>query len=549
MKRSLLLVACGLIAGFVCADEIEFQLLPNECWWGGHTFCGREMPYSAEKNYAATLIGDNQRNQAAGLLLSSKGRWLWNDEPFAFSFSNGVFRAKDTGRGKFLTGTAADKTLRGAFREASAKFFPADGKMPDEILFTAPQWNTWVELIYNQNQRDVLAYAEAIVKNGFKPGVIMVDDTWQHDYGVWDFNFKRFPDPKGMCEKLHAMGFKIMLWVCPYVSLDTWEIREELITRNDCGYLRDRAGNPLIFLWWNGRSACIDFTSPLGKKWFAEKLSFLQKEYGVDGFKLDAGDMTAYPAKFKAHTPEGSSAHGQSKAYGEVGLEFPLNEYRAIWQLAGRPLAQRLHDKANGWEDVRQCVADILACGVMGYAFCCPDMIGGGLWTDFRGDAIKNLDFKAIVRSAQLHALMPMMQFSANPWRIMTKPEDKKYLDAISKAAKIREKFSDKILALAKASAKTGEPIAAHMDYMFPGNGFERVRDQWALGPDMIVAPLVTPDDAREVVLPPGTWRDDLGVEHKGPARLKLTAVPLDRLPFYELCTPGLSRTGKGNKK
>ena len=221
----------SMAAAIAVAGEMSMELLDGECWWGGHSFKGRSMPYSSARPFSDTLIDNNSCNQTSGLLLSSKGRWIWNDEPFAFSFSNGVFKAKDNGRGVFVSGCAAEKTLRGAFRDASAKFFPADGKMPDPLLFTAPQWNTWVELTYNQNQRDVLAYAESIVKNGFKPGVLMVDDTWQHAYGVWDFNFKRFPDPKSMCDKLHKMGFKLMLWVCPYVGLDTWEVREELWTR------------------------------------------------------------------------------------------------------------------------------------------------------------------------------------------------------------------------------------------------------------------------------------------------------------------------------
>ena len=503
-----------------CADVFEDRLLPGEFWWGGHTFKGQFMPYCAETPFRDTLIDNNECNQTAGLLLSSKGRWIWNDEPFSFSFSNGVVRARDNGRGRFISGTAEDKTLRGAFKEVSRRFFPADGRMPDELLFTAPQWNTWVELTYNQNQRDILAYAESIVRNGFRPGVLMVDDT--------------FPDPKAMCDKLHAMGFKLMLWVCPYVGLDTWEVRQELNGKNGSGCILDENGKTAVFNWWNGKSACVDFTSPLGKEWFAGKLSFLQKEYGVDGFKFDAGDMSAYAFKFKAYTPEGSTSHGQSKAYGEIGLRFPLNEYRTVWQLAGRPLAQRLQDKGNGWSDLKQCVTDILACGIMGYSFCCPDMIGGGQWTIFHGDAVKNVNFKVIARSAQMQALMPMMQFSLNPWRVMVKPEDRKYLDAISRAAKIRARFADRILALAKASAITGEPIAAHMEYAFPGGGFERINDQWVLGGDLIVAPVLSEDDSRTVTLPGGKWRDDLGVEHTGPAKIELKKVALDRLPYYE---------------
>jgi alpha-glucosidase len=161
-------------------------------------------------------------------------------------------------------------------------------------------------------------------------------------------------------------------------------------------------------------------------------------------------------------------------------------------------------------------------------------MIGGGQWTIFHGEAVKNVNFKVVSRSAQMQALMPMMQFSLNPWRVMTKPEDRPYLDAISKAGRIRAKYAAKILGLARAAARTGEPIAAHMAYAFPSGGFETVNDQWVLGGDLIVAPVLSQDDARTVVLPSGVWRDDLGVTHEGPARLCLEEVPLDRLPHYE---------------
>ena len=72
------------------------------------------------------------------------------------------------------------------------------------------------------------------------------------------------------------------------------------------------------------------------------------------------------------------------------------------------------------------------------------------------------------------------------------------------------------------------------MEYAFPGNGFERIADQWVLGGELIVAPVLSEDDSRTVVLPSGVWRDDQGVEHTGPATLELKGVALDRLPYYE---------------
>ena len=54
------------------------------------------------------------------------------------------------------------------------------------------------------------------------------------------------------------------------------------------------------------------------------------------------------------------------------------------------------------------------------------------------------------------------------------------------------------------------------------------------LGDRWLVAPVMTPDDAKTVELPVGKWRDDLGEEHLGPKTIKLKNVPLDRLPRYE---------------
>jgi alpha-glucosidase len=49
----------------------------------------------------------------------------------------------------------------------------------------------------------------------------MIDDNWQEDYGKWEFSSRRFKDPKGMIDKLHGMGFKVMLWICPFISPDS----------------------------------------------------------------------------------------------------------------------------------------------------------------------------------------------------------------------------------------------------------------------------------------------------------------------------------------
>src|SRR5690606_2950018 len=131
--------------------------------------------------------------------------------------------------------------------------------------------------------------------------------------------------------------------------------------------------------------------------------------------------------------------------WGLFGLKYPLNEYRAMWKRGGEPLAERLRDKNHNWEDLQKLVPGMTLAGLLGYPFTCPDMIGGGDYGSFIDVDAAKLDQDLIVRSAQCHALMPMMQFSVAPWRIL----DKEHLDAVKAAVDLRKKYMPLIMDLA----------------------------------------------------------------------------------------------------
>jgi alpha-glucosidase len=166
--------------------------------------------------------------------------------------------------------------------------------------------------------------------------------------------------------------------------------------------------------------------------------------------------------------------------------------------------------------------------GLAGYTFSCPDMIGGGNWVSFLDK--KTMDQDLVVRSAQIHALMPMMQFSVAPWRIL----DSAHLAAVKKAVQIRKKFTSTILELARKSARNGEPIISPLEYFFPNQGYEDIKDQFMLGENVLVAPLDKKDTSRKVVLPKGKWLSDDGKIYKGGTSYRMD-VPLSRLPYFVL--------------
>jgi alpha-glucosidase (family GH31 glycosyl hydrolase) len=509
--------------------QTSVTIKDNEKWFGGAVNEAHQMPF--KDGYTYDMFGDTKGNQAAPLLVSTKGRFIWSEEPFKFSIQGNkliVDNAKGT-----LVIDSAGKTLRDAFRNAAQRFFPSKNKLPDTLLFSKPQYNTWIELVYNQNQKDILNYAHSIIDNGFPPGVIMIDDNWADYYGRFDFRADRFTNAVAMIDELHSLGFKVMLWVSPFVSPDT-EVFRELIDKKLLLISKTaKTGNPekdlvkpAIIEWWNGNSAVFDFTNPDAQKWYQGRLNYMVTTYHLDGFKFDAGDADFYPADAVSFKP--ASPNEQSRLWGEIGLNYPLNEYRAMWKMGGEPLVQRLRDKKHNWEDLQKLIPHLTTAGLLGYQFTCPDMIGGGEYGSFIGR--DKLDEQLVVRSAQCSALMPMMQFSVAPWRILSKEN----LAAVKKAVETRAMYTPYIMQLAKQAAKTGEPIARSMEYEFPNQGFADVKGQFMLGSKYLVAPMIATGTRKTIYLPKGKWKSDLGQTVKGPAKIEME-VAADRLPVFEL--------------
>jgi len=533
--KKIIIILVVLVQGLTVFGQnnktLELVMNPGEYWWAGISSLGHQTPYDATTVFSFDMWGDNKGNQAQPLLLSSKGRYVWSEQPIKYDFKNGKITVS-VREGEIVSGTAGNN-LRTAFEYAAKTFFPSNGKIPDPLLFTRPQYNTWIELQYDQNEKDILKYAQAILDNGYAPGVLMIDDNWQENYGVWEFSPRRFSDPKGMMKKLHAMGFKVMLWVCPFISADSKEFRklaEEGMVILDPQKTQDilwanTKNKAAIIRWWNGASACVDLSNPKAQKWFKEKLDHLVNEYGVDGFKFDAGDARFYindVVSFNVKIPNDHTTY-----FANLGLYYPLNEYRASWKMAGLPLAQRLRDKTHRWSDIAKLIPDQMSQSVMGYAYTCPDQIGGGELQSFLHGAV--IDEELIVRSAQVHALMPMMQFSVAPWRVLSKENAAICL----RMAKLHQEYDTQILDLAKTASTTGEPIVKPMELAFPGNGYELIKDQFVLGTDIIVAPVVEKGvRSRTVVLPIGIWKDEAGVKYDGGKTIEIS-VPLERLAYF----------------
>ena len=518
------------------ATERRVAMLPGEKWWGCANHFGREMPFDSNTDIVIDLTEDGHANQYASFMVSDRGRAIWRDELARFEIKNGAITVYGAGPLPVEVDETGG-TLRDAFLRASKKWFPASGKMPDPLFFSAPQYNTWCELLHFHSEKGVLDYAKSMIDNGLPPGVLMIDDTWQAGFGDWRFEASRFSDPKGMVEKLHAMGFKVMLWMVPFVTMDSPAYRmfatgwppddssEMLPTGGLLG--TPGAGNdPAAVRWWNGKSALLDFTHPRAREWFKGVCDGLVRDYGVDGFKFDGGHLIFYNKGYETYRP--ATPGDQVLEYAKFNLMYPVCEYRNAWQFQGQPVVERLHDKNHTWEALRKLIPDLLAGGLLGHSFLCPDMIGGGSARAFMKGA--PLDQELFVRSAQIHALCGMMQFSASPWRCLDAEKQQIIRDLVA----MRQKFAVRFVELAAECGKSGEPMIRNLEYCFPGNGYAEIKDEFMVGDNLLVAPVMDKGaKSRKVVLPRGKWRSDDGQVYDGQRTIEV-AAPLSRLPYFE---------------
>ena len=147
MKNFTLLGFClfAFILNAQTGHRTAIKMEPGEYWWGGVVAWGSKMPYSPKAVRSFDLSLQNENNQVTPLFLSNKGRYIWSNSPFRFEIKDSVFYLDSPYEDIVIQ--QGGKTLKEAYRTASAKHFPPTGSLPDALFFTMPQYNTWIELM------------------------------------------------------------------------------------------------------------------------------------------------------------------------------------------------------------------------------------------------------------------------------------------------------------------------------------------------------------------------------------------------------------------
>ena len=519
---------------------MNIKMIENEYWWGLSASLGVKMPFSKETDLTVDLGDRGTSNQIMPLLVSSKGRYIWSENPFCVTFKDGEI----TLEGEEIILDESGKNLKDAYLNASKNHFPFDNAELAHEFFETAQYNGWMQFTYNPTQEKVLEYAHGIVDNGFEPGILIIDEGWHQPYGTWDFDKIKFPDPAKMVEELHNLGFKVMLWVCPFVRNDGEQYVKSMRYGAEFGeskistelYLRTDEEvwySPAIVQWWNGYSAILDFTKEADNNFLKIQLDALMENYKIDGFKFDGGSWPYYSDLCckNGHILEEEKKYLRNIAWNEFGRAYKYHEYKDSYKCGGKCSISRLADRAHSWDKngLNTIIPNTIAQGLIGHPFVCPDMIGGGEWSMFLRDGFV-FDEELFVRMAQASTYLPMMQFSLAPWEYLNEENCSYCLDA----AKKHKEIAPEIIRLVNESRRSGEPIVKPMAYEFPEENYETVKDYFIFGKNTLVAPVLEKGHITKTVrLPKGfNWEYIDGSIYHGGETVTVSA-PISVLPVF----------------
>ena len=466
---------------------------------------------------------------------------------------------------------------------SALKPLPKPRQAPPAVVLERPTWTTWATSHADVTQEDTLALGEAVLEHGFRPGVLEIDDRWQSRYGDLVFDEEKFPDPKVMVDKLHEQGFLVTVWVMPFLqegstacsearSLgyvieggDPPSISREITTGGSGerlgstvkvlvdkfdwppGHWQGGGGSFTLlsgqFRWWGTQPVrAIDLTNDDAVEWFLTRLKVLQQEVGLDGFKFDAGEPCFLPQGALTHRPLSYPGEYTQLWIEKVVSKFEISEVRSAMATTGYGGLIRMGDRDTVWgadNGLRSLIPTLLTSAVLGYPFCLPDMVGGNAyWGQFP-------DTELMVRWAQASVLMPAVQWSIPPWEVSDQA-----LEACKTADRMREQILlPRITTLAEDAVAQLTPICKPLWWLDPTDKETyNVDDQFAIGDDVIVAPVVEKGAVRRrVYLPSGRWvewnssRDfyipggrihQLADEVSGPCWIEVDA-PLEKLPVF----------------
>lgn len=409
------------------------------------------------------------------------------------------------------------------------------------------------------SQQEILDVARGYRERGLPADVMVVDWFYFSKMGQMDMDPRFWPDPKGMNDELHRLGFHSMISVWPrFVPDDRYY---DLLLKN--GWFEHLAnGTPTNGLPYDRAGSDIDTTNPAAAKWFWNTVreNFVTK--GFDSFWADETEPDLPPNGSYLHVGPGTEyfnvyPYFHTKALYD-GFRADLPDRRALI-LARDAYTGAQHngtifwssDIQDTWDTLRRQIPAGLNFVASGMPYWSTD-IGGWQYLPYShtperpplidpSDARNNVNHyddypELYVRWFQYATFQPTMRAHGSRNFNEVWSYGKQAEPILEKYLRLRYQMMPYLYSLAYSSHQTGAPFmrGLWMDFGSDPNVTD-LKDEFMFGPALLIAPVVEQGrTSREVYLPAGTdWYNFWTNERVHGGQRITVQAPIDTLPIF----------------
>jgi alpha-glucosidase len=393
---------------------------------------------------------------------------------------------------------------------------------------------------FDYTQEEVEALATRHRADAIPCDALWLDIEYMDGYRVFTWNTDRFPDPPGMLARLSADGFRVITIIDPGVKHDPgYAVFDQALERDVL--CRTEGGDLYIGQVWPGNTAFPDFVTEEARAWWGE-LNAAHVESGLAGIWNDmnepaTGDIPSHTMRFGRGEFSHERFHNQYALLMAMGTTAGLRKARPelrtfVLSRAGfagiqRYAANWMGDNLARWDHLALSIAMGAGFGISGQAFVGAD-VGG-----FEGNTqpelfLRWMQYGTLTPFCRNHSMLDNVDQYA--WAFGTVIEDQ-----VRTAIELRYRLLPYLYACFLTASETGAPVQRPLVFDHQYDGTVRdLDDQYLLGPDLLVAPVVQPGTtARQVYLPAGDWYDWHSDALVGGSRFHLAATPMDHIPVY----------------
>ena len=397
--------------------------------------------------------------------------------------------------------------------------------LPNEKLLRNTVWST--KKLANLTQESLVQFGSDVSANDYSHGFLILDSKWEKYLGDLTFNAQAFPDPKSMLRNLE-LNFSLALSVTPFIDTRSAAFQHDI---HDKLLIEDAGGMAPGLIEHTEPSlnqSLIAGVIKVESEYFPAKLREIKDMYNIESILLKGGDVRNLPFGADRGARDESNLNWFTQKYVDAvnGTYSTIFTESASLSQTHLPFIV-MPSLPSTWRGLQTVLPRMFSLGIIGYPFVLSDVIGGSI-----GGADEDLPNKELyVRWLQLSAFLPVMHFSDPPHSYDTATINiaKKFIQFHS------EEIAPLVLTLAQDSLSTFEPIIRPLWCIAPQDKeVFTIDDQFMLGDEMLVAPVLDSVTQRDIYLPEGSWLDKLrNRSHTGPKWLKDYPVELDEVPYF----------------